>query len=143
MSPLPPNPALAGLDALVGTWRIEVPQFPGPSGTETVEWLEAGAYLRIHAEVPAPAPTATMIVGRDDSGDECTVLYYDSRGVSRIYRMTFAGGVWRMWREAPGFWQRFTGTLAEDGATITAAWEKSPDGAAWEHDFDMLYTRIG
>ena len=69
--------------------------------------------------------------------------YYDSRGVSRVYHMTFAGRVWRMWREAPGFWQRFTGTLADDGATITAAWEKSPDGVAWEHDFDMIYTRTG
>lgn len=84
-----------------------------------------------------------MIVGRDDSRDECTAQYYDSRGVSRVYRMTFAGGVWRMWWDAPGLCQRFAGTLADDGATVTAAWEKSPNGTAWELDFDVLSTRTG
>lgn len=37
MAPLPPTPALAGFEALVGTWRIEVPQFPGAYGSETIE----------------------------------------------------------------------------------------------------------
>jgi hypothetical protein len=143
MAPLPPNPALAALEALVGTWRIEIPQFPGAFGTVTIGWLEGGAYLRIHAEAPEPAPTSTMIVGRDESGEVYTVPYYDSRGVSRVYQMTFADRVWRIWREAPGFWQRFAGTLTDDGATIAAAWEKSRDGASWELDFDMVYTRIG
>jgi hypothetical protein len=46
-----------------------------------------------------------------------------------------------MWRDAPGFCQRFRGVLGEDGRTIRGAWEKSADGSAWEHDFDLVYTR--
>ena len=89
-----------------------------------------------------PAPTATWIIGRDDSSETYTALYYDSRGVSRVYQMSFSEDVWTLWREAPGFWQRFSGTLSDDGSSIRGAWEKSPEGSSWEHDFDMVYTRI-
>ncbi len=73
-----------------------------------------------------------MIIGGDDSTETFTVLHYDSRGVSRVYQMSFGNGVWRMWREAPGFWQRFSATLEADGS-IRGAWEKSLDESSWEH----------
>jgi hypothetical protein len=142
MTSLPPNPALEQLQVLTGEWIIEVPQFPGEQGRATFEWLEGGAYLRFHAETPDPAPDATLIIGRDDSGDVYTVLHYDSRGVSRVYQMTFAGRDWRMWRDAPGFFQRFAGTVSEDGRSIRAAWQKSSDGSRWEHDFDLIYSKV-
>lgn len=77
-----------------------------------------------------------MITGRDESHDSYCMLHYDSRGVSRIYQLSLNGGVWQIWREAPGFSQRFTGT-------ISGYWEKSHDGATWEHDFDLTYIRVG
>ncbi|MFI0486394.1 hypothetical protein [Actinomadura sp. 9N215] len=107
----------------------------------TFGWLEGGAFLRIHSVPPTPVPTATQLVSRDDSSDTYTVLYYDSRGVSRVYLMTFSDGLWKMWRDAPGFDQRFSGTLSDDGRTIEASWEKSLDNATWEHDFDLVYTK--
>ncbi|HEY1323318.1 MAG TPA: hypothetical protein VGF32_23875 [Streptosporangiaceae bacterium] len=142
MPQLPPNPALQQLEAFIGEWRVEVPQFPGQYGRATFEWLEGGAYLRFHADAPEPAPSATLIISRDETSDSYTVFHYDSRGVSRVYRMSYGERVWRIWRDAPGFWQRFAGTFSEDGSSITAAWEKSPDGSSWEHDFDLIYTRI-
>jgi hypothetical protein len=54
MSRLPPNPALKELEALIGEWEVEVPQFPGQRGRATFEWLEDGAYLRLHADAPIP-----------------------------------------------------------------------------------------
>jgi hypothetical protein len=142
MSRLPPNPALKQLEALVGEWEVEVPQFSGPRGRATFEWLEDGAYLRVHSEAPDPAPSATLIIGRDESSEVYTVLHHDSRGVSRVYQMSFGEGVWKMGRQAPGFWQRFSGTFTDDGSSIRAMWEKSPDGSSWEHDFDLIYTRV-
>jgi hypothetical protein len=142
MSRLPPNPTLKQLEILVGEWELEVPQFPGQRGRAVFEWLEGGAYLREQADAPDPAPNATLIIGRDDSSERYTVLYYDSRGVSRVYQMTLGEGIWKLWREAPGFWQRYTGALRDDGRSISGAWEKSPDGSSWEHDFDLTYTRI-
>jgi hypothetical protein len=83
-----------------------------------------------------------MIISGDESVETCTALYYDSRGVARVYQMSFAQRTWALWRQAPGFWQRFLGILSEDGGAIRGAWEKSADGSAWEHDFDLIYTRV-
>jgi hypothetical protein len=69
--------------------------------------------------------------------------YFDTRGVIRTYRSSFADGVWKLWREDPDFWQRFTGTVGADGSSMTAAWEISHDaGTTWQHDFDMTYTKL-
>jgi hypothetical protein len=54
-----------------------------------------------------------------------------------VYQMSFSEGVWELWREAPGFWQRFSGPLSDDGSSI-----KSPDGSSWDHDLDLVYTRV-
>lgn len=142
MSRLPPNPTLKELEALIGEWDAEVPQFPGPRGRVKFEWLEGGAYLRFHSDAPDPAPSGTLIISRDDSSEIYTALHYDSRGVSRVYQMSFDEAGWKMWRQAPGFCQRFSGTLSDDGDSIRATWEKSPDGSSWEHDFDLIYTRL-
>ncbi len=70
-----------------------------------------------------------------------------TRGVARVYKMSLADGVWKLWRDEPDFSpldfrQRYTGTFSEDGATIVSAWEISHDGTTWEHDFDLTYTRV-
>ena len=70
------------------------------------------------------------------------MLYYDTRGVSRIYQVSLDGGAWKIWREAPGFRQRFTGTFGDGGRTIHGRWETSDNGSAWEHDFDLTYTKL-
>jgi hypothetical protein len=106
------------------------------------EWLDGGAFLVQRSSAPDPAPDATLIFGIDDPADSQTVLYYDRRGVSRVYRGSLSEGTWRLWRDAPGFSQRFTGQVAEDGGGISGAWESSSDGVTWEHDFDLTYTRV-
>jgi hypothetical protein len=61
--------------------------------------------------------------------------------VSRIYEMSFIDDVWKLWRNAPGFLQRFEGRLSLDRNTVEAKWEKSSDGLAWHKDFDIVYGR--
>ena len=149
-SPPQHNPTLDPLEGLAGDWEMELSHaafLPDPSATVkgpvSFAWVQDGAFLvmRMGAEPPSP-PTAIWLISRDDSAPNYTVLYYDARRVSRVYEMSFADGVWKMWREAPGFWQRFEGIVSHGGKTITAHWEKSPDGAAWEHDFDVTYTKV-
>ena len=129
------------LEALVGEWAMESPQFPGGLGRATFQWLEGGAYLVWRSEAPEPAPDAVWIIGSDGPSEPHSALYHDSRGVSRVYRMSVDDGVWKVWREAPGFWQRFTGTVDTEAGTIRGAWEGSKDGATWSHDFDLVFTR--
>lgn len=155
-SPAAPD-APARLAALMGEWDFWITTPDGTTiGPEqvTFEWLDGTGYLRQHSEIAASqddlpaewrehAPTwTTSVFGFDDASGQFVSLYTDSRGVHRIYQMSLEGGVWRLWREAPGFHQRFTGTLSADGQTITARWEMSEDGQRWRTDFDLSYARI-
>jgi hypothetical protein len=91
------------------------------------------------AQPGGPGVIAIIGVGEDRS---LAQHYFDSRGVHRVYQMSLDSGTWKLWRESPGFWQRYTGTISADGKTISGAWEKSPEGTVWEHDFDLTYTKI-
>lgn len=143
------NPALEPLDVLVGDWDMEVSHasfLPNASetltGHITVELREGGAFLAISmGSKPPSTPEAIWLISRDTSTPHYTVLYYDARKVSRVYGMSFAEGVWKMWRSSPDFSQRFEGKVSGAGNTITAYWEKSNDGLTWEHDFDVTYAK--
>lgn len=138
------NPAFERLETLVGEWATESPQFPEEPGREVFEWMEEGAFLVRHASADETSyPAVVAIIGLDDSNETFHMLYYDSRGVSRVYKMSLSDGVWKMWREAPGFSQRFNGVFSQDGNSITAYWELSTDGVNWERDFDLTFTRVG
>jgi hypothetical protein len=144
------NSALERLAIFVGEWSIEISSMsfdPDPlavaRGHASFEWLEGGAFLIQHSEVPnTEFPRGIAIIGPDDAAETYGMLYFDSRGVSRIYKMTLSGGIWTIWREFPGFSQRFLGTFSDDNKVITARWEKSSDGSNWEHDFNVTYTRL-
>ena len=145
-----PAPALKRLEALVGEWTTERrhPYSP-PNGRSRFEWLkkgDKGGFLVQHDEVAHPDfPNSITIIGLDTSNeaapDAFTRHYFASRGVERVYAMSLSNGVWKLWRDAPGFSQRFTGTFSADGYTITVRLEKSSDGVKWEHDFDLIYTK--
>jgi hypothetical protein len=56
--------------------------------------------------------------------------------------MSLEDDVWRIWRKAPEFFQRMTGTISADRNTITVHEELSKDGSIWEQDLDLVYKRI-
>ena len=142
----------APLQAFIGEWSVEI-AFPGAPpaavrGHSVFEWMLDGRFLLQRTEIPIPeAPDSTAIVSPDEDGDGFTQHYFDSRGVVRLYAMMFADREWTLLRTAPDFTplkfsQRFLGTFDEDGGAIRGRWETSPDGAAWEKDFDLTYTRL-
>lgn len=150
--------ALARLGVFVGEWVLKA-SFPGgqqaPSGAREdgprarsrFEWALDGQFLLQHTEAPVPrAPDSLAIVSADPETGAYTQHYYDSRGVVRLYAMTFADGVWTLTRESPdfsplNFRQRFTGIFSQDGNSISGAWEKGAGGVSWERDFGLTYRR--
>jgi hypothetical protein len=144
----PPQPtrSIKQFDILIGEWAMvgTHPQLPSAvHGHSTFEWLREGALLGWHFdwEQGQGVPNAFSVIGHDDAVEPCSMLYSDERGVARIYQMSLAGGVWKMWRDAPGFSQRMIGTFSEDGNTIIWNGELSRDDFAWEPDLSVTYTR--
>lgn len=81
------------LEPLVGEWATEV-RLPGEDevvrGSTTFEWLEGGGYLIQRAVMDDPAfPRGVMVIGPDAAGERVVQHYFDSRGVARVYDVSF------------------------------------------------------
>jgi hypothetical protein len=140
------------LDALIGEWSLEA-AFPfapqtGIGGHTVFEWMPGKQFLIQRWEVSHPdAPDGIAIIGFDAGREAYLQHYFDSRGVARVYEMSFGDGLWKLWRTSAdfsplSFSQRFTGTFSDDGKTIEGRWETSDDGSSWEHDFALTYTKV-
>ena len=141
-----PNPALSAFGVLVGEWNTvgTHPHLPGTTlhGRTSFEWIEGGAFLLMHSEIEEPGiPSGVAIFGSDDATNEYFMLYFDERGVSRKYDVALRDNAWKWWRNAPGFSQRFTGTIVDGGRTIIGKGELSRDGSTWEGDLELTYRR--
>jgi len=51
---------------------------------------------------------------RPESGDDLVMETFDSRGIRRTYGTSLENGMWRIWRDHPGFDQRFSATIGPD-----------------------------
>ena len=146
--------ATSPLHRLIGRWEFEASsngEFLG-RGWATFEWIEDDAFVLERANDEPDASTATAwaehspmpvtsVLGGDDTNGELVMLYSDARGVFRIYRMSLTDEAWTVWRNAPGFNQRYVGRLEHGGATSRGAWETSEEGSEWTVDFDLVYRR--
>jgi hypothetical protein len=142
-----PNPSLEPLSMLMGEWNTIGTHRLLPNttlhGHTSFAWLEGGAFLIMHSETEeAGIPSGIAIFGSDDASEEYFMLYFDERGVSRKYQATLRDNMWKLWRNAPGFSQRFTGTLGDNGDTISGVWELLEDGSTWKRDLELKYTRV-
>jgi hypothetical protein len=133
------------LETLIGEWRMEAtfPSVPSvATGRVVFEWMVGERFLVERWDIDVPeAPDGLAIIRFDDDRRIYLQHYFDSRGVARVYEMSLGDGVWRLWRDAAGFSQRFEGVFRGDGDVIEARWELSEDGERWRHDFDVKYTR--
>lgn len=155
------EPVLKPFNRLVGAWTTEAthPSLPGVvvHGIALVEWLEGERFLIHRARTDHPDfPDSISIIGdteRDrvdnasDTGPagaakaRLHMHYFDSRGVFRIYYASMDDQAWRLWRDAPGFSQRFTGTFDDGGETIVGSWQLSRDDIHWDDDVQITYRR--
>ena len=142
-----PNPALEPFRVLIGNWNTTGTHLLIPGtilhGRTSFEWLEGGAFLMMRSEIDEPGiPSGIAIIGSDDSTHEYFMLYFDERGVSRKYDVSLHDNLWKWWRNAPGFSQRYQGTIVDGGNTIIGKGELSKDGSTWEKDLDLTYKRV-
>lgn len=141
-----PNLALKPFDILIGEWKTigNHPYLPNTlHGHTSFKWTEGGAFLIMHSEVDEEGvPSGIAVFGSDDASKEYFMLYFDERNVSRKYDVSFNNNILKWWRNAPGFSQRYTWTITNDGQTIIGKGELSKDGSTWEKDLEQTFTRI-
>ena len=140
----PENPALEPFDALIGMWSTEAshPMFDGVvPGHLTLEWLEGGHYVvqRSHNEHDA-FPDAICVIGASPDADGSTMEYFDSRGVRRTYGIALEDGVLQMWRDAPGFAQRYSATIG--AREFEGRWQVAETPGRWRDDVRVVHRRV-
>jgi hypothetical protein len=64
---------------------------------------------------------------------------FDSRGVRRTYHVSIEDGVWRIWRDQPGFEQRFSATLSRD--SFEGVFQLAEKPGEWQDDMKVRYRR--
>jgi hypothetical protein len=143
----PTGEALDRLGAFVGEWTVHAGFPDAPSGRASFEWALERQFLIQRTSVPVPgAPDSLSIIRPDESTGGYQQHYFDTRGVVRLYAMSFDGREWRLQRDEPDFsplpfHQRYVGSFTEDGTAIEGRWERSENGQAWELDFRLDYRR--
>jgi hypothetical protein len=142
------NPALEPFAVLVGEWRAEGthPYVPDKTlqGKASFEWICGGAFLLWRSEISNDSrfPSGVAIFGSDNAEKKYFMLYFDERGVSRKYDVSYEKNVLTWWRDDSDFSQRMVLTIAEDGRTIVSKGEMRKSGGAWEPDLALTYTRL-
>ena len=150
---------LQPLNRLVGNWITEAthPALPGivVHGTVAIEWLEGQRFLILRSCNDHPDfPDSISIIGITDvdrvgeqadespaSSGRLFMHYFDARGVFRVYQVNIDAEAWKIWRNAPRFSQRFTGSFADNGLTIGGLWQLCEDEAHWNDDLKIIYRR--
>jgi len=139
------DPALEPFEALVGTWDTEVKHRlveETVSGEVTFEWLPGGHYLVMRSHVDHDLfPDGLCVIGAPEDGDGLLMEYFDSRGVRRTYGISLEDGILRMWRDAPGFDQRYEATIAPD--VFEGVFQLAETPGEWQDDLTMVYRRRG
>ena len=142
-----PNPALKPFEILIGEWKTigTHPYFPDTTfhGHTSFKWIEGGAFMIMHSETDEEGiPSGIAIFGSDDATGEYFMLYFDERSVSRKIDVSFSDNKLKWWRNTPGFSQRFTWTISDNGNIIHSKGELSKDSATWEKDLEQTFNRI-
>src|SRR5918911_4914086 len=79
------------------------------------------------------------------SGHRCacrpSMQYFDSRGVHRVYAIGFDGRELTLERDAPGFAQRGSAKLSDDGSTLAGVWQLNEDNQGYHDDLAFTYQR--
>jgi hypothetical protein len=146
MPPLPANPALAPLSFLIGEWRTEGthPGAPGETltGRTSFAWHEGGAFLIMRSKVDHPLfPSGTAIFASDGQAGRFAMIYFDERGVSRLFEVAVGDRsvTWR--RDDPAFAQS-TAVAADGDDVLRARGRMSKDGGEWEDDLSQVFRRL-
>jgi hypothetical protein len=147
MAEVDPKAKLEPFQALIGEWTIEMThptvEDTVVRGWATYEWLEGGRFLIQRAVNEHPDfPDSLSVIGVMEGEEDLSMQYFDSRGVHRLYAVGFDGRVLTLERDVPGFGQRGSAQLSDDGSTLAGVWQLNEDDQGYRDDLAFTYRRV-
>jgi hypothetical protein len=130
-----PHAALRRLEPLIGTWEITGRTLDASAdnirGRVVIEWLLGGRFQQQRGEIEMPDLGLTVhsleIIGYDQTTDSFPAQVYSNLGEGpAAYAWDVRGNIVRHWTKG----SKYTGTLSEDGNTLTGGWR--PDSGPGE-----------
>jgi hypothetical protein len=153
-APATPGPGHRRLDAFVGTWMVTGEAFDSPFGSaapvtalETYEWLTGRFFLMHHLEgrLGDDSMACIEIIGHDAAGQRYPMRTFYNDGRYNEWQAQEHNGGWIVTGEWPVAGKRFkircTTVFGDAGASRTAKWEYSSDGAKWQTFWDVKATK--
>jgi hypothetical protein len=140
------NPALKALGFLIGEWQTtgSHPEVPGKTlyGRTSFAWHEGGAFLIMRTEIDEPRfPNGLAIIGSDNVAGNFAMIYFDQRGISRIFDLTVGDRTLTWRRDDPEFSQSTTITADHGNDTLVSNGRMSKKRGAWVADLSQVYKR--
>ncbi|HVY19622.1 MAG TPA: hypothetical protein VHA70_06030 [Bauldia sp.] len=132
---------------LIGDWATESTHrlLPGTKlvGHVTFGWISGERFVIWKADNDDPRiPSSLSVVGIMEGDEHLSQQYFDSRGVHRIYRVTFDGTTLVTERKAPGFNQRLHALLSHDGSMLAGVSQLDANGSGYVDDLSFTYRRL-
>jgi hypothetical protein len=144
--PKKPNPALARLAKLIGTWGIKGRTFDSKndniSGRVTIEWFPGGFFMVQRGEIKSTEIKvhSLEIVGYDASTKTFPAYVYSNMSEFRSkYYWDLRGNVVKHWTKG----SEYVGRFSTDDNTLSGGWR--PTGGERktpENTYDAIMTRI-
>jgi len=111
-------------------------------GSSSFSWHEGGAFLIMRTQVDEPEfPDGVAIIGSDNVVGTLTMIYFDERGISRVYDVT-VGDRTVTWRRDDQKLSQTNTIMAERGGdTLVGKGRISQHGGAWSDDLSQTFYR--
>jgi hypothetical protein len=129
-----PSPDLAGLNRLVGTWKVT----GGSEGSVTYEWMEGGFFMLQHVDLEqyGQRVKGLEIIGHlrpfgEEPSEHIHSRYYANTGDTFDYVYEVEGDTLTIWAGEKGSPAYFRGTFSADGNNCSGAWVY-PGGGGYE-----------
>ena len=144
--PPTPNPALRRLEKLVGTWdlkgRTPDSKDDNITGWNTFEWMPGGFFLKSSGEITFRGVKiqSLEIIAYDPASQTFpSSVYTNMSGAVLPYVWDVQGNTVTHWMDAA----KYTGTLSDDGKTLTGGWRPVAGKASSENvAYDAVMTRV-
>lgn len=141
-----PDPALKRLDRLVGKWELIGRTLDSKedniSGWSSFEWMPGGFFLKVSGEINFKGMNiqSEEIIAYDPASRTFRSSVYSNMSGSVLpYYWDVEGNIVTHWMESA----KYTGTLSEDGRTLSGGWRPIEGKEGSENvAYDAVMTRV-